>query len=152
PPRRPAQKPLAPLHYAWTSSSPFAHLLRFAPDAQEIAAPQLSDVALGVPAAQQFGGDVRGFTLVLPSRHAAAVIEIGSDADVIDADALHSVCDGIHQLGDRSGRGSFRLGGRRPQVVAERDYRNHSAVPLQQVQFLVAEVAGCVDDGADARM
>ncbi len=62
--------------------------LDLVPDPQEIAAPEFGDVGLAVAAADQFGGDVACLADILPAVQAAAIVEVGADADVIDADFL----------------------------------------------------------------
>src|SRR6266853_1592947 len=74
----------------------FRSLLHLSPDAQEVAAPQLGDVAFRVSAAQQFSGHVLTLAFVVPPQNAAAMIEVGRDADVVDADLLYGVSNRIH--------------------------------------------------------
>lgn len=61
-------------------------LLYLVPDPQEIAAPELGNVGLAVAAADQLCGDVACLAHVFPAVQAAAVVEVGADADVVDAD------------------------------------------------------------------
>src|SRR5690606_34756508 len=74
------------------------------PGAQQVAAPQLGDVRVAEAAAAQFGGDVRGFGRVHPAGQSAATVEVGGDADVVDAGDLDHVHDVVHVLGHRGQR------------------------------------------------
>src|SRR6267378_5669443 len=73
----------------------FGDLLHVAPDAQQIAAPDLGDLLLGVAAAHQFERDVERVGRAVPAVDAAAAVEVRRDADVIDPDELHGVVDVI---------------------------------------------------------
>src|SRR5690606_13531688 len=63
------------------------------PDPQQVAAPDLRDVFVAVAALAQLGGDVAGFGGVHPAGDAATAIEVGGDADVVDAGDLRDVLD-----------------------------------------------------------
>ena len=55
-------------------------------------------MVFGVAAAEEFESDVAALGAVHPASDAAAVVEIGGDADVIDAEAADGVVDGIEVL------------------------------------------------------
>ena len=74
--------------------------LGLAPDAQQIAAPDLGDVLAAVAARCELGRDVGRLGRVGPARDAAAAVEVGADADVVDADQLDGVVDVIDEVRD----------------------------------------------------
>ena len=87
----------------------------FAPDAEQIAAPDLADIPLAVAARFELGRHVRRFGRIGPARDAAAAVEVGADADVVDADQLDrvidvidEVCDGRRRPTGRDRRASLR--------------------------------------------
>ena len=70
--------------------------LCFAPDAQEIAAPEFGNLRFGIAVAQEFGSNVLRLAFVVPAGNAATVVEVGRDADMVDADSLDCVIDGVY--------------------------------------------------------
>ena len=60
--------------------------LDFVHHAQQVAAPDFRDLLFGVAAAHEFQRHVEGSLGVVPSDHSAAAVEVGRDADVVDAD------------------------------------------------------------------
>ena len=72
--------------------------------AQQVAAPDLADLLLGVAAAHQLQRDVERLARVVPAVDAAAAVEVRRDADVIDADLLDDVVDVIDEVLDRGAR------------------------------------------------
>ena len=78
--------------------------LDLAPHAQQVAAPQLGDVRVAEAGLAQRGGDVAGFAGVLPAGDAAAAVEVGGDADVVDAGHLHHVADLLDVVVERRQR------------------------------------------------
>ena len=75
-------------------------VLYSAPDAEQIAAPDLLDVGFAVAALDEFAGDVAAFGGVVPASNAAAAVEVGADADVVDAGDLDDVLDVIYVVAD----------------------------------------------------
>ena len=67
--------------------------LRLAQETQRVAAPELGDLGFVVAAPEQLGGEVGAFAGVAPAAEAAAAVEVGADADMGEADALHGVVD-----------------------------------------------------------
>ena len=65
-----------------------ADLLDLRHHPQQIAAPQLGDLLLGVAATHQLQRDVERLARVVPAVDAAAAVEVRRDADVIDANQL----------------------------------------------------------------
>src|SRR5690606_6228744 len=70
------------------------------PDAQQVAAPDLGDVGVAEAALAQLGGDVAGLGGVHPAGDAATAVEVGGDADVVDAGDLGDVLDVVDVLLD----------------------------------------------------
>src|SRR4051812_50025041 len=87
------------------SAKPLRYGLHFVHDPQQVAAPQLGNLRLGVAAADEFERDVERFVGAAPSLHAAAAVEVGRDAHVIDADQLHRVVDMVDEVLDRGAAG-----------------------------------------------
>src|SRR5436853_7549067 len=83
----------------------FRDFLHFAPDAQQVAAPDLADLLLGVAAAHELERHVERFGRAVPAVHAAAAVEVRRDADVIDADHLDGVIDVIDAVFHRRASG-----------------------------------------------
>ena len=75
--------------------------LDFAPDAQQVAAPELRDVGPRVTARLELGRHVARLGRVLPADDPAAAAEVGADADVVDADQLHRVVDVVDEVAHR---------------------------------------------------
>ena len=71
---------------------------------QQIAAPEFFDLRFGVAAADQLDGHIEGFAGVVPADDAAAAVEVGRDADMVDADQLDGVVDVVDEV--------FQVGGR----------------------------------------
>ena len=71
------------------------------PDPQQIPAPDLADLFLRVAPPHQFQRDVEGLGGVVPAVDAAAAVEVGRNADVVDPDQLHGVVDVIDEIPDR---------------------------------------------------
>src|SRR5690606_34111644 len=82
------------------AADPPADGLHLAEYAQQVAAPQLLDLLLGVAAADELERDVEGLGRVAPAVDAAAAIEVGADADVVDADELDRVVDVVDEVLD----------------------------------------------------
>src|SRR5215218_7166674 len=78
--------------------NPCGDFLHFAHDPNEIAAPHLRDLLLGVPAANELQRHVERLARVVPAFDAATAVEVRADADVIDADQLHGVVDVIDEV------------------------------------------------------
>src|SRR5262249_5598825 len=86
---------------------PFRHLLDLLPHAQQVSAPEFGDVFFRVAAAHELERDIERFSRTVPALNAAAAVEVGRNADVIDTSQLHSVgavMDEILQGGARRGR------------------------------------------------
>src|SRR3954465_3270765 len=66
------------------------HLAKYA---QEIPAPDLGDIRLGIPPAYELPRHIDRLTLIVESNDACAMIEIRADSDVIDSNALYYVVD-----------------------------------------------------------
>src|SRR5579864_1885974 len=66
--------------------------------AQQVSAPELCDLLLGISAADELQRHVERLARVAPADDAAAAIEIRRDADVVDADLLHRVVDMIDEV------------------------------------------------------
>src|SRR4051812_11864037 len=94
------------------SAKPLRYGLHFVHDPQQVAAPQLGNLRLGVAAADQFERDVERLVGAVPAVDAAAAVEVGRNADVIDADQLDRVVDVIDEVLDRraAGGGDLRIG------------------------------------------
>ena len=58
--------------------------LNLTPNSQKVASPNFPDLGLGIPPLQQSQSDVKRVTCIAVSRYTAAVIEIRSNADVIN--------------------------------------------------------------------
>ena len=82
------------------SSHRLRHLRHLVHDPQQIAAPDLPDLLLGVTTPHQFQRHVERLAGVVPSVHAAAAVEVRRDPDVIDADLLDDVVDVIDEVLD----------------------------------------------------
>src|SRR5690606_4196935 len=78
--------------------------LVLAPHAQQVAAPELGALLLGGAAADPLERDVERLARVAPAGDAAAAVEVGADADVVDADQLHRVIDVVDEVADRRAR------------------------------------------------
>src|SRR5262245_61703586 len=78
--------------------------LDFVHDSQQVAAPDFLDLSFGITAAEKLQSDVEGFAGVIPADDAAAAVEIGRDADMVDANELHGMIDVIDEVFDRGGR------------------------------------------------
>src|SRR5262249_21147261 len=65
---------------------------------QNVAAEDLLDVRLGIPLPQQRVGDLRQFRHVFHTQRHRGAVEVGSEADVIDACGLHGVVDVLDDL------------------------------------------------------
>ena len=90
--------------------------LDLAPHAQQVAAPDLADLLLGVAATHELERDVERLRRAVPAVDAAAAVEVGRDADVIDADLLDEVVDVIDEVLDgrrAASAGYFALIGQR---------------------------------------
>ena len=57
-----------------------------------------------IAAADKLQSHVEGFAGVVPADDAAAAVEIGGDADVVDANELHGIIDMVDEVFDRGGR------------------------------------------------
>src|SRR3990167_9573752 len=90
-----------------------AGLFDFFHDAQQIAAPELHDLFLRIAAAHEFRRDIGGLARMRPALDAAAALEVGGDADMIDADEPHRIADMVGKDGDGA-RGYFRSSSARP--------------------------------------
>ena len=86
------------------------YFLHFAPDAEEVAAPELADLFFGVASAHQFESYVEGFGGAVPAVDAAATVEVGRDADVVDADEFHGVVDVVDEVVHVGATGSGEFG------------------------------------------
>ena len=64
----------------------FRDPLDFVHDAQQIATPEFFDLLFGVAAADELQSYVEGFAGVVPTDDSATTVEVGGDADVVDAD------------------------------------------------------------------
>ena len=86
----------------WFDSGYFMSLFRDcfhrAEHAQEVAAPDLRDLFVGVTATQQLACHVQCVAGILETLDARAVIEVRADADVIRTDALGHVVDLVDQV------------------------------------------------------
>src|SRR5579885_3358834 len=78
--------------------------LHFAPYAQQVAAPDLGDIGVAETRAAQRGGDIARLRRIHPAGDAAAPVEIGSNADVVDAGDFRDVFDVRDQIVDRGER------------------------------------------------
>lgn len=98
-----------------SATSFLLHLLH---DPQEVAAPDLRDLFLGVAALHEFQRHVEGLGRITPSVDATATIEVGADADVVDPDQLHGVVDVVDEISDRCAprRGVQAVDSREPAV------------------------------------
>ena len=75
--------------------------LDFVHDPQQVAAPEFFDLLFGVAAADEFQSDVEGFAGVVPADDSAAAVEVGRDADVVDADELYGIVDVVDEVFER---------------------------------------------------
>ena len=73
-------------------------------DAHEVAAPDPGDVGIAEAPTAQRGGDVAGLGGIHPAGHAARAIEVGGDADVVNADHADQVLNMVHEVFDRRQR------------------------------------------------
>jgi hypothetical protein len=78
--------------------------LDFVHDAEQVAAPEFFDLLFGITVADKLQSHVEGFAGVVPADDAAAAVEIGRNADVVDANELHGLIDVIDEVFDRGGR------------------------------------------------
>src|SRR3990172_12518796 len=69
-----------------------------APHAEEVPAPELRDLLLGIAAAHELVGDLEGLGGVVPALDAAAAVEIRADAHMIDPHDLDGVVDVVHEI------------------------------------------------------
>ena len=83
--------------------------LRVVHHSQQIAAPEFFDLFFAVAAADQFDGDVKRFAGVVPAFDTAAAVEVGCNADVIDADQFHNVVDVVDEVFNRCRRVAGKL-------------------------------------------
>src|SRR6188472_1596607 len=83
---------------------PGRDFLDLAPDAKQIAAPDLRDLLFGVAPSHQFERHVEGFVGAVPAVDAAAAVEVRGDADVIDADQLDDIVDVVDEVLDGRAR------------------------------------------------
>src|SRR5688572_2744338 len=74
--------------------------LDFGPHTQQVAAPQPGNLRLGIAAAHQLQCHVEGFRRAVPAGDAATAVEIGRDADMVDADQLHGIVDVVDEVRD----------------------------------------------------
>jgi len=65
---------------------------------QQVPAPQPGDVVLAVTASHQLNRDVRRVSGAVPTFDAASAVEVGRNADVVDADQFDRVVDVIDKL------------------------------------------------------
>ena len=86
---------------AATCLKPCGDLLDLAPDTQQVAAPDLRDLLLGITPPHKLERDVEGLRSAVPAFDAPAAVEIRGDADVVDSDQLHRVVDVIDVVLDR---------------------------------------------------
>ena len=78
--------------------------LDFVHDPQQVAAPEFFYLLFSIAAADELQSHVEGFAGVVPADDAAAAVEVGGDADVVDADELHGIIDMVDEVFDRGGR------------------------------------------------
>src|SRR6185503_786170 len=74
-----------------------------------IPAPDFADLLLGVAPANELQRHVERFRGAVPPLDAAAAVEVGRDADVVDANQLHRVIDVIDEVLDRRAAGGGPL-------------------------------------------
>ena len=83
-------------------------LLHLAQHADEITAPEFGDVLRRVAAFKEFARDVRAFAHIGIPTDSAAVIEVGAETDVVDANQTDGVVDGIEPVDQRGERRFWR--------------------------------------------
>ena len=70
-------------------------------DTEEVFAPDLSDILLGVSAAQQLSGYVRRLAGIGPPRDPGAAAEVRADPHMVHTDESNGIIDVIDEMHDR---------------------------------------------------
>src|SRR5262245_56613000 len=97
----------ATLHRDLTALDVLGDLFALLEHAQQVPAPDLADLLLGVAAPHQLERDIERLGRAVLAVHAAAAIHVRADADVVDADQLHGVVyviDEVRYVGARRRR------------------------------------------------
>src|SRR4029453_15891188 len=72
--------------------------LNFVHDTKQVAAPKFFDLRFAVASANKLDGDVQRLAGVVPADDAAAAVEVGREADVIDTDEFDGIVNVVDEI------------------------------------------------------